>query len=399
MARQYPRKYPSRKAYVAKQGASPQWLFLQRQTTNRAKKQAAALMSLGMMTNGLAMISTLNSHMNATMGTQHDAFRTILARIDSIVQKDRAGMDPYNTKRVNTEIATAAQRSLIAGYAGRKPQRDLPSYREGATRSRGPNAKRFANGALLRAIGSPAFFKVTATSIHFINAELLGKEAKHWRRLNFGTQGGAALTPPARFDVRWGDLLVGSMGLTPDVRPAFRLPPGVWVQPGIFYPMGEIRDVQNRGDIYAKEGGRGPAQSEALIRRRGRNAPYGPPSPPVAGQVWNKRNSRMTKGIASTNFLDAGVKRLASETGLRYQGLVDEWLYDGLPQQYRKLSVRKRYSTTSADYPHELQAKVRKQQRYLSDFNKQNREMIAKAKGDARRVGAKGYTVFSRTLG
>lgn len=408
MARQYPRSYPPRQRYLRESPPDPNKFdylqVLKGRATTQAKRQAQGLANLGMNQSVLGMFTNVMAHLNKTLNaTERGGVRYMDDRIRDIINKDRAGMDPHNLKAVNMRVALAAQRSLVAGYSRRQPQSDLPAYRAGATGSRGPRAKRFANGALLRALGSPNFFRVTGTEIDFINVALLNKEAMHWRRLNFGTRGGARLKPPARFDIRWGSLLVGSLGLVPDVRPPFRLPPGVWVQPGIFYPFGEMASMGSKSIISATGQG-SPAQTEARIRRGGRGAPLGPPNPRVPKlsssqqSHWGKQNSRLTSGIASTNFLDVGIRRLAFEMGKEYQELVDDWLEKGLPDALRKLTVRQRYSTKSSDYSPDLQAKVRKQQRHLGEFNRGYREMIEQAKTDRRRIGAAGRVVGSRYL-
>jgi hypothetical protein len=213
------------------------------------------------------------------------------------------------------EIGLAAQRSVRAAYAARSPQRDLPAYRTTAKFARN---RRYANGALLRAIGAPDFFEASAKGLKFINEDRLNREAKHWRRLNFGTAGGNTVSPPREFRLDWGKLLEAaspiSVGLTPDIRPAFRIPRGVWISPGVFYPMSEIAGVGRTGAVVSVVGSR---SSRGGFRRPGRVSP----------RQHLKESGRPTRGIASTNFLDAGVAAIArnllpkfSEVYLYYEG-------------------------------------------------------------------------------
>jgi hypothetical protein len=198
-------------------------------------------------------------------------------------------MSPAKRTQIHREVGLAAQRSVRAAYSNRRHRKRTPSYRISANSQRN---QRYAGGALLRVIGASDFFEATPSGLKFINTTRLNKEAKQWRRLNFGA-GGRATTPPGRYSVSWDGLVVATMGLEPDPRPAFRIPRGYWFAGGQrvgagmgteFYPVGE----QPSGT-------------------RGR------PSP-----------ARMTKGIAASNFLDAGVQRIAREMPRAYTRAVQE---------------------------------------------------------------------------
>lgn len=199
---------------------------------------------------------------------------------------------PDQLRRAYTEVGRAAQRSVVQAFTHRKNRRSgVPPYR--ITPNLAKN-KRYAGGALLRALQAPDFFRATPRGLDFINAGRLDQEARHWRRLNFGA-GAVAGDPPQKFQVVSGSgLVIAAMGLEPDPRPAFILPRGYWVDvttglqniegahgTSAFYPVGEYPPgVQGRGQ------------------------------PPI-----------FTRGIVATNFLDAGVRRIAHELPRAFEGV------------------------------------------------------------------------------
>lgn len=221
------------------------------------------------------------------------------------------------------QVGMKAQRSVRSAYIARRPARDLPAYR---TFARNPRNQRYANGALLRAIGAPDFFEVTDRGIKFINEERLTREAKHWRRLNFGTAGGAPVSPPREFQMDWGVLLQGRssprLGLAPDVRPAFRIPRGVFVEPGIFYPMSEVAGVR-RGTVTGVVGRPGRTGRRAADKR-------------VNSRTFRADTGQMTRGIASTNFLDRGVAAIARNMLPEFELLMREYYGRTLPPAFRQ---------------------------------------------------------------
>lgn len=174
------------------------------------------------------------------------------------------------------EIGANAQASMVAAYQRRRFQRHTV-YPQART-------DRYANGALLRALESPGQFLATPFGLYFINTDILDQEARHWRRLNFGAGSGGreGITPPRRFQVTGLGLMIG---LEPDRRPAFRIPRGMW-----------ISQSGQRVSAGANEPG-----TDAFYPGRTYRAP---------GQLTA---AKMTRGIASRNFLDAPMQRIAKE--------------------------------------------------------------------------------------
>jgi hypothetical protein len=219
--------------------------------------------------------------------------------------------------KVHTEIARAAQRSTAAAFDQRRPRRRIdklfPAYRER------PN--RFAGGALRRAIMKADFVHADAHGISFVNEALLNTEAGHWKRLNFGA-GGGAIAPPRSYAVNWGGLVVAALGLQPDPQPAFRMPPGFWL----------------RGSRPQEAGAPGTG-GFFPTRRRPLRTP--------------------TFGIVATNFLDAGVRRIAREFPIAYQNLLDQYMTSvqiAQPALPSRVIIRGHGATIRADLAPEVKA-------------------------------------------
>lgn len=184
------------------------------------------------------------------------------------------------------QMGRNAQVSVRQAFTHRRNRRrpNTPGYRNRTTRN--------ANGALLRAINSPQFYQATPNGLLFINRRVLDREANHWRRLNYGA-GARAGERPRRF--RFEMLAQASFGLAPDPRPAFRMPPGVFLNGG------------GQAVRFSRER-RG---SEGFFPRRG-----GGPA------TFN------TQGIQATNFLDAGIRRIANDLGPTMFGMYRQFYND-----------------------------------------------------------------------
>ncbi len=203
-----------------------------------------------------------------------------IADVFSRGQHDRSTM-----ARIHNEIGQAAKRSTVASYRYRVSSfKRTPSYRIG---------DRLSGGVLQRALNSDNIYEASAEGIHFPNVTWLNSEAKHWARLNFGAgeAAGSAIYGNAKrkFSVTWDDVVIAQLGFTETKRPAFGIPPGFFVQ-------GEA----------GRRGGRARSAGGAFYPTR-----QGPMRP--------------TRGITPTNFLDAGLARIARELPLAYEDLFNEW--------------------------------------------------------------------------
>lgn len=181
-------------------------------------------------------------------------------------------------RRAHQDAGDQARRSMVAAYTHRAHRRPVPSYRIG-------DDNRYAGGALRRALNQPGQVEVTPFTLRFINRDLLNQEARQWKRLNYGAGGGSegGITPPQQFPVQWDGLVVATLGLPPDPQPGFTIPQGRFVTPG-----GE--------------------RVRPSAARRGQDAFY----------LGNPNRRFPTAGIASSNFLDGGVRRLVTALPISY---------------------------------------------------------------------------------
>lgn len=191
---------------------------------------------------------------------------------------------------VHRELGEAARAATLDAYRSRAHNKHTPDYRSGGKSD--PKGKRFAGGLLERALARKSFYRATKYGIEIINARDLDEEAQQWRRLNFGA-GSAAGQGPRVFTAT---LFNAAIGLEPDPRPGFSLPPGYWLTNG---PNGER--VRSGGQFYPV-GGREMADRRDLGRHR-----LGRPS-----------QATRTRGIEAANFLDAGVRSIADNIGPMY---------------------------------------------------------------------------------
>ena len=178
---------------------------------------------------------------------------------------------PSLRTRVHADVGKAAQQATVHAYRSRPNRSRAGSYRVG---------DRYAGGALERALRSPDFYRATPKGLGIINTSRLNQEARHWRRLNFGA-GAAGGAGPRSFPI---DLLQASVGLEPDRRPGFVLPPGFWMRNGERVAPGKPGTAQFFPRGIRGSGARGRANA-----------------------------ARFTRGIRATNFLDAGVKEVADK--------------------------------------------------------------------------------------
>lgn len=225
-------------------------------------------------------------------------------QVKAVAEVFRKGVAPGERTRVHREIGAAAQKSVLRSYAqtvGRTPGGRYP-YRKLA---RQPN-KRYAGGALKKALGARNFYEASPEGLRFINITSLNRTARHWARLNAGA-GPIGKGSRRRFQVRWSNLVVASLGLDQQARPGFFLPRGYWFsrQAGAVVPAGS--SPTGTDEFYPM--GTGPF--------RGRRRLDGVRAGGHSGPGLARR--RPSKGIKARNFLDAGVATIARELPKGYE--------------------------------------------------------------------------------
>lgn len=220
------------------------------------------------------------------------------------------GLAPGERQAMFQAIGEGARRSVQASYGATVTRRKKAAGRYPYQRVH-PRNRRYAGGKIKEAIRQPNFFRATPDGLDFINVTELNRRARHWARLNAGA-GSVGRGSRRRFEVRFSNLVVASLGLEMDPRPAFTMPRGFWfnreegqrVAAGAnprgtdeFYPMSEV----------PFGGGKPRANNRLGDKPRGRNPRTGRGTP--------------TRGIEARNFLDAGVARIARELPIQYENL------------------------------------------------------------------------------
>lgn len=230
------------------------------------------------------------------------------------------GIAHSDLARAHQTIGAKAQDSVLRSYdqtVTARNKRRLGPYRDALEPARNPKNRRYAAGKLRAALGDPTFFEADHRGIRFINTDLLDRRARQWARLSAGA-GGRGSGSRRKFEVRWSNLVVTSLGLNMAPSPAFIVPKGYWfdragggpVAPGArgtaeFYPLGEGPRASARSSTTRRDSD-GRAHRVPLQRRR------------------------ISRGIEARNFLDAGVGRMARELGPTYERMYQDWFRRGV---------------------------------------------------------------------
>lgn len=151
------------------------------------------------------------------------------------------------------------------------------------------------HGGMRRALADDSQALGTARGIFFVNRSVFAKEAKHWKRLNFGA-GGIAGSPKPRVPLKVLGRSLFNVGFRAQADRPFFLPPGFFLNP----------------------------ETGAWVGPSGKH-----PTPSTQFSVSLTKSTytpQLTRGIKGRHFLEAGVNVLAEELGLEYARLLKKWL-------------------------------------------------------------------------
>lgn len=235
---------------------------------------------------------------NAASQRIADAFTAVAAEggkatssvLKSLTDSFRSGLFAADFRDVHQAVGELAQGAVIQAYESRAGVG--PS---GYRRNAGGSGKRYAGGALRRALSSPAFFTATSHGLSFGNISVLNKEAKHWARIAYGAAP-AGSGAHSRFDVRWGSLVAASLGIEASPRPAFTIPRGFFVAPG--GSRAQVAGPPGTGEFY----------------------PLGARKKGIKGNLTIGRRT-VTRGIQGTDFFSPGLRVIAREIPTGYRGM------------------------------------------------------------------------------
>lgn len=192
----------------------------------------------------------------------------------------------------NRDLAEGARNAMANAYDRRQNLRENNNYRVG----KGYNQRKSGMLAPALANASAMTSGTSERQISFVDPQFLSKEAPHWARLNFGAGPAGEGTDPREFTLR-----VEGAGMSPTNlivigarktgNADMLMPKGVWIVPGSTDTM-----MKGRGTRVPRGGG-----SDDWFR-------------PNAGAKANIP----TRGVAGSNFVDAGFQYLARNTLPRY---------------------------------------------------------------------------------
>jgi len=248
----------------------------------------------------------------------------------SLANKTRRGRDS-RVRRIHEIAGKEAQQATLRSFRRKHP-------RKGYSRSK----SRMANGAMIRAIASPAFYTARYDGVSFANRAVLDQTAKQWYRLNFGAGavGVTDTTPPQPYSLKFFDSIAGVLTLK-EYKPSdpFGMPKGIWIEKG----------VGPGGPAFPSSTGRSDRKLGREITGTGNPGLHGPQKAPFTNNEFlalgpnasvietlkerkgtraNFQEKIRTKGIVGSNYLDAGVQSLAKNIGSGWTVLMKEWFQE-----------------------------------------------------------------------
>lgn len=227
------------------------------------------------------------------------------------------GVDPRALLQMYESLGQRAQAAVLASFDATKGRSTSNPALNRASRS--VKYQRYAGGRLRAALASSEFWSATSAGLDFINVGLLNERAAQWARVNFGAGAIGRGSRPNR-SVYLGAMLIASLGLEEEARPAFVLPTGYFTdssgKPVRERTSGAAFFVYKTGPYRrGTEGGGATYRDGDQVRRL-----------PIVRQ--------QTVGVAGRQFLDAGVTSISRNLGPALQNL-----YRGYFQQ-AETSVR-----------------------------------------------------------
>ena len=209
---------------------------------------------------------------------------------------------------MHTELAKGAQRAMLTQYliALAASGKNTPPDR--ISNLADERNRRYAGGALERALASSDMAIGTYQGVYLYNEEALDLQARQWHRLNFGASPGSG-SAPRRFNVNFQGQVMAALGLEDGPSKSFSIPTGYWVN-GSFWPTVEYKNTFYKGSTRLV-GGVPMSTGEGTLSRKGL-------------LVRKQKGPHTTRGITAWHFLDAGVEYLAEHFPEAYQAQFDQ---------------------------------------------------------------------------
>lgn len=215
-------------------------------------------------------------------------------------------------KSMYNEIGRTAIEAVTSAYSS------IDHGTEGPYRSSAPDPyNRFSGGKLISALSSKQMYRASYDGLEFINQPFLDKNARQWKRLQYGAGPAKGYKvhgrnrPSATRMVFFGKS-VGTLGLKGAVQPNFNIPIGVFNSEGftpISYAKKQSEKAKKLKSNESKSVRAFGAQLEGSVRRSIALPADGTRYQRGQAILWPGGPSR--SGIAAQHFLDAGVSMVA----------------------------------------------------------------------------------------
>ena len=215
-------------------------------------------------------------------------------------------------EQMHQRVSEGVHKAIMTAFDQSSIGKKRPSYRWNDNFGN----RRYANKRLKRAIHNPELVGYDYKGIFFPNTELLDKEAPQWYRLNFGTEGEVSNPQPkALRNMMWG-----------------KRPTNVNINFGGYKPSAAFFVPQSGQGYWSSTfSNRGFGKSNVQLRR-------------IIGSKATNRNgalyithlpglgfeSKLSKGIVGTRFLDKGANYLNRMYGSELSWLLEVWFQEAL---------------------------------------------------------------------
>lgn len=254
----------------------------------------------------------------AAVNVSSEVRRDVELFAESLRNNTRRNRDA-RVREIHQIAGLKAQVAMVAAFKRKHPRRGTSV-----------SNSRLANGVMVGALSDPGFFTARHDGVAFGNRAFLDSRAKQWYRLSFGAGDAGGLTPKRdRHRIEFFGALAGRLSLRKfEPSPAFRMPPGIWIDKGSLQAADsgfefEGEQVLGFGNPERKGGsdeflaaGPNKARLDALREEK--------------GQFILPQSSvfEYTKGIVGSNYLDSGVRVLAKSIGDGWTVLMREWFVE-----------------------------------------------------------------------
>lgn len=247
--------------------------------------------------------------------------------------------NPKDMLDVHTKVANMAKESVRRSFS-RSMTSTAGHYRVGGRGDKNPVTRggfltRYSGGSLRRAIFAESLARPTPEGIQYVDEDRLTKEAAHWARINFGTK--PYERQRSKYRMVFDGRVVDTLGFNVGSRAGFFVPPSYWKSPESGKRVAAGANPPGTDQLFLARGKKNKDGAQgSLFTRRGSTVNTFKRDAQGVLQVASSRPERTgldrkpSRGIKPHEFLDAGLRTMAIELPLAYQGLLDSWYSDAV---------------------------------------------------------------------